>query len=738
MKKILSVIILAALFAGFAFAVPASAASGITITAEVPTSGAAGSTVQILFEVSGSAAAAGIEIEVQLNSDILEYESMSAGAYLERFDGQKSAANGKFVAYSRTEVSSSGILGTVTCTALRSFSESDSLVSISGLIVDMDIEEIDFDFNVQRVVDRTQTEGYKSLQSKIAQAEDLPSSDYTTASYRRLTSAISSARSVLNSASSTDSDYSSAVASIDSAISALVYRLEELVDSASDYTASLYTESTFAALTSAISAARAVLDRSSATASDRAAQVRALNSAINNLVRLTDLEDLRNLVDQASQYREADFSAASFEALTDAIEAANAVLENEDAVNSQVQNALEGLRDALASMEESPLSILTNLVLEARQLKSEDYQAESFEAFMSVLEQAEALLDAGNATEDQLREQAAALRQAMDNLAPVPKKALSLAIEAAGELNLEIYLQSTVEALQQAVEAGQKLLDEGTATDEEYQAAADAILDAIANLVVALQDIYDRAMALLPEDYTESSYANLTNILAAAKEVLDDPYATEEDKLSMAEQILFAIEQLSFSPRGKLKNTLEEALQISSSEYTQESYTALVDAIMRAQELLDNPEATDEEFSEMEADLRQHILALVVSNRVELRELVEEAQALITSDAAQLYSPESYSRFTAALVAAQALLEDDSATEEQMQQAIDELRAAMDGLTDEEPVNYSMLLVCAVVCLATAALMVAIYFIVRFAAKKKKQRKAEPGDGKGRGLSDTL
>ena len=73
-----------------------------------------------------------------------------------------------------------------------------------------------------------------------------------------------------------------------------------------------------------------------------------------------------------------------------------------------------------------------------------------------------------------------------------------------------------------------------------------------------------------------------------------------------------------------------------------------------------------------------------------------------------------------------------------MKQAIDELRAAMDGLTDEEPVNYSMLLVCAVVCLATAALMVAIYFIVRFAAKKKKQRKAELGDGKGRGLSDTL
>ena len=234
MKKILSVMILAALLAGFAFTVPASAASGITITAEVPASGAAGSTVQILFEVSGSAAAAGIEIEVQLNSDILEYKSMSAGAYLERFDGQKSAANGKFVAYSGTEVSSSGILGTVTCTALRAFSESDSLVSVSGLIVDMDVEEIDFDFNVQRVVDRTQTEGYKSLQSKIAQAEALPSSDYTTASYRRLTSAISSARSVLNSASSTDSDYSRAVASIDSAISALVYRLEELVSSASD------------------------------------------------------------------------------------------------------------------------------------------------------------------------------------------------------------------------------------------------------------------------------------------------------------------------------------------------------------------------------------------------------------------------------------------------------------------------------------------------------------------------
>src|SRR5699024_7133001 len=122
--------------------------------------------------------------------------------------------------------------------------------------------------------------------------------------------------------------------------------------------------------------------------------------------------------------------------------------------------------------------------------------------------------------------------------------------------------------------------------------------------------------------------------------------------------------------------------------YTPESWSVFEEAITTAETVLANEEATQEEVQSALKDLRLAEIALEKveePKEVDKRDLVkavDSAKARVEED----YTPESWSVFEEAITASEKVLENENATQEEVQSALKDLRLAEIALEKvEEP-----------------------------------------------------
>ena len=131
-----------------------------------------------------------------------------------------------------------------------------------------------------------------------------------------------------------------AVKNIDKAL------LETLVFAASKYQESNYTADSWAAFKKAFDAAKKVLDSDTATQQQVNDAYTALRTAINGLVNATakpSKDKLKAAVDAAAKLKESDYTADSWAAFVKALDAAKAVLANDNATQEEINNATGAL-----------------------------------------------------------------------------------------------------------------------------------------------------------------------------------------------------------------------------------------------------------------------------------------------------------------------------------------------------------------------------------------------------------
>ncbi|MCL2529469.1 MAG: NEAT domain-containing protein, partial [Coriobacteriia bacterium] len=124
------------------------------------------------------------------------------------------------------------------------------------------------------------------LEMRITYAENLDEADYTITSFGAMLIELANAQGVFANELATQADISSALQSLNQAITSLVNisALKVRVADAEQLTLTDYTDETAAALSVALSAAHAVLGNASASTGDVAAALAALNAAISGLV----------------------------------------------------------------------------------------------------------------------------------------------------------------------------------------------------------------------------------------------------------------------------------------------------------------------------------------------------------------------------------------------------------------------------------------------------------------------
>ncbi|WRS28503.1 sugar-binding protein [Oscillospiraceae bacterium MB08-C2-2] len=110
----------------------------------------------------------------------------------------------------------------------------------------------------------------------------------------------------------------------------------------------------------------------------------------------------------------------------------------------------------------------------------------------------------------------------------------------------------------------------------------------------ALAALIAKAELLVPADYTPASWAGAQAALNAAKIVMADEEATQDDADAAAVTLQAALDILEESNLKKLKTALTQAKLVSTTDWSEEDKQALKDAIATAQALVDASSTDDE------------------------------------------------------------------------------------------------------------------------------------------------
>ena len=175
--------------------------------------------------------------------------------------------------------------------------------------------------------------------------------------------------------------------------------LEKAIADAKAIESELYTEASYAALQTAIADAEAVAAKGNCTVEEISEASGRLASAIQSLVKrasLQDVAELNNLLLKAGFYTESKYTQASYAALSDAVAAAQELLNAGSDEPSALQERIDALASAIdglvLAVDKAELNALIALIQE---LNTEDCTAESRAALMSALAAAQEV--SGNA-----------------------------------------------------------------------------------------------------------------------------------------------------------------------------------------------------------------------------------------------------------------------------------------------------------------------------------------------------
>ena len=178
----------------------------------------------------------------------------------------------------------------------------------------------------------------------------------------------------------------------------------------------------------------------------------------------------------------------------------------------------------------------------------------------------------------------------------------------------EQYTPSSLKDLEDAVKAAQAIYDDPNADQDKVDKAKANVEAKLAALKAkAKKDALNLAIiaaegdAALVDKYTEESIEKLQKEIKAAKEVLADENASEEE-VDAAEKAVQAaqkalVEKETPKPeapvkKDELKAAVEDATKVvgDTEQYTEESLAALQSAIDAANAVLQNPDATQDEI----------------------------------------------------------------------------------------------------------------------------------------------
>lgn len=327
-----------------------------------------------------------------------------------------------------------------------------------------------------------------ALETAIESANALKEEDYTSDSWTMLKNALNAAERIAVDGKASQQQVDECTAVLEKAVSDLILRakdktaLKAAIDEAKAIDGDKYLSDGVAGLTEALADAEAVYADADASVKEAEDALKILAEAIDALQEKADLSALSTLIKTVKEtgYKADEYTQATYAALEDALEEAEAMLSQTEVSAEAAERAYNALDTAVKGLEKyGDSSALKALIETAKALNEEDYAKNGFDALKGQLLKAEETA-ARKEIQSVYDEAEADLQEKINAL--VSLVGLKEKLVSAKGYSAEDYTQLSFEGLKTAIAEAELLLDKAGATAAEVAEAEAAIEDAVAAL----------------------------------------------------------------------------------------------------------------------------------------------------------------------------------------------------------------------------------------------------------------
>ena len=400
------------------------------------------------------------------------------------------------------------------------------------------------------------------LNESIQAAAVLDSEAYTANSWNALQEALTAAEQISADDSASQEQIDQAASALNAAMDALqvkasesaIQALRNMVDKA------IALGSDDAALNEEITNAQAVLAKEAPTTTEVVTALLDLSEAMQALNADESEDALRKDVQATIDFIKENILTnvdgirpGKVQTLRDAVAAAQTVVDNPDATADELKAANKAMTKAAQELWEIVSKAELNALIEAAKgYLDGDYTAESLEALQAAIDAAKAVAGNDDATTAEVTQAITNLSDAIANLDKImlDTSALEHEIELVSEMiaNLDDYVPSSVEGLQEKLDAAKAAL-ENAVSQAEIDEAAKSLREARLNArtkadVSALEELIAYVNSLDLRAYTAESADSVIVLADRALAKMNDPQITQEEADALAEELQSAIDAL--------------------------------------------------------------------------------------------------------------------------------------------------------------------------------------------------
>ena len=345
-----------------------------------------------------------------------------------------------------------------------------------------------------------------------------------------------------------------------------------------------------------------------------------------------DKTELQVAYDLAAAMDLSIYTDESRQMMEEAIAAAAEVLANENALQAEIDEALNNLNAAkdqleLKAVDKSELEKMIALADEYAG-KIGSYTPESAEAFQAAYDAAKTVFADAEATQEEVDNAVAALQEAIDGLElakEISTAVLEYALALAETADTEGVLDSVAEIFNNAKASAQNILERVQAGDASV--TQDMVDESWQNLIKAmqylsfkqgdktdLQKVIDLANSLDLSQYLDEGQQAFNDALTAAEAVLADGNAMQDEVDQAWKALLKAMSELRLKPsKDALEDLIASAEGLNTEGADEETVAVFRSALARAMSVLEDDQATEAEVASAEKELQSAIDLMLAS-----------------------------------------------------------------------------------------------------------------------------
>ena len=206
----------------------------------------------------------------------------------------------------------------------------------------------------------------------------------------------------------------------------------------------------------------------------------------------------------------------------------------------------------------------------------------------------------------------------------VNKTALQIAVDVASNITdeeLENVVPAVANELKAALEEAKAILEDATAEQETVDASFDRLATAIQMLdfikgdKAALRSFITKVENTVEEEYTPATWTAFAAALETGNTVLADENAMQEEVDNAYTNLVKAYLNLRLVPnKDKLEDLINQTKALVAVNYTADTWENVSNALVLAENVMSNENATSEEVTNAETVLTKAVEGLVVSN----------------------------------------------------------------------------------------------------------------------------